>query len=176
MGDRNRRPQARRRARRALAVAATATLATTAGCVTAPGDPGAADVRLTVDLADGSGRLISPLIYGTNGTRDLATNRQTVVRLGGNRWTAYNWENNASNAGSDWCFQNDGHLSSSSTPAEAVTAALDQAQGTGAAAVVTVPIVDYVAADKNGGCDVRNSGPTTCHPLPPEPPHEGLRR
>ena len=35
---------------------------------------------------------------------------------------------------------------------------IEQARDVGAAAVVTVPIVDYVAADKNGGCDVRNSG------------------
>ena len=34
-----------------------------------------------------------------------------------------------------------------------------QAKDAGAAAIVTIPIVDYVAADKNGGCDVRNSGP-----------------
>jgi hypothetical protein len=110
-------------------------------------------------------RAISPMIYGTNGTRDLAANRQTLVRLGGNRWTAYNWENNASNAGSDWCFQNDGLLSSSNAPGEAVRATVAQAHAAGAAVLVTVPNVDHVAADKNGGSnppacsgDVRNSG------------------
>ncbi len=35
---------------------------------------------------------------------------------------------------------------------------ITQAKNAGAAAIVTIPIVDYVAADKNGGCDVRNSG------------------
>jgi hypothetical protein len=101
---------------------------------------------------------ISPLIYGSNSARGLATNRQSVLRQGGNRWTAYNWENNASNAGSDWCFQNDGYLSASNTPGDAVKPTIDQATAAGAAAIVTVPIVDHVAADKNGGCDVRNSG------------------
>ncbi len=81
------------------------------------------------------------------------------MRQGGNRFTAYNWENNASNAGSDWCFQNDSYLSSSSTPGAAVKGTIDAANAAGATNLVTIPIVDYVAADKNGGCDVRNSGP-----------------
>lgn len=121
-----------------------------------PGDPGPADVRFTI-RSDQDVRAISPLIYGTNSTRDLATNRQSAIRLGGNRWTAYNWENNASNAGSDWCYQNDGYLSSSNTPGAAITPTMDQARTAGATLVVTVPIVDYVAADKLGGCDVRNT-------------------
>ena len=31
----------------------------------------------------------------------------TFDRDGGNRWTAYNWETNASNAGSDYLYEND---------------------------------------------------------------------
>jgi hypothetical protein len=142
----------------AALVAAGAGLLGLAGCVKAPGDAGPADVQLQVDLGNGATHAISPLIYGTNGARGIAANHQTLVRLGGNRWTAWNWENNASNAGSDWCFQNDGLLSSSNSPAAAVTPAIDEAAAAGAATLVTVPIVDYVAADKNGGCDVRNSG------------------
>lgn len=118
-------------------------------CEVAPGDPGAADVTLTINTAGGTTRPISPLIYGTNGGRDIATNRQTLLRSGGNRLTAYNWENNASNAGSDWCFQNDDLMSSSNSPAAGVTPIIDQAMSNGAAALITVPIVDYVAADKN---------------------------
>ncbi len=115
-------------------------------------------MTLSIDTVSGPNHAISPLIYGTNSTRDLSTNRQTLVRMGGNRWTAYNWENNASNAGSDWCFQNDGLLSSSNTPGQAVRPTIQAASNAGAAALVTIPIVDHVAADKNGGCDVRNSG------------------
>jgi hypothetical protein len=81
-----------------------------------------------------------------------------VLRSGGNRLTAYNWETNASNAGSDWMFQNDNLLGASDTPAKAVTDMIDTAKAAGAAAVVTVPIVDYVSADKKGDGDVRNSG------------------
>jgi hypothetical protein len=147
--------------RRLLAIAlVVAALVALSGCGLKPGDPGLADVRFTIDAAPNAPRhQISPLIYGTNGDRSIATNRQTVVRMGGNRWTAYNWENNASNAGSDWCFQNDGLLSSSNTPGEAVRQDIVDAKNAGAAAMVTIPIVDHVAADKNGGCDVRNSGP-----------------
>src|SRR5512141_2913165 len=79
------------------------------GCLVTPGNPGPTDVVFNID-ASVAGTSISPLIYGSNSSRNLATNRQTVLRMGGNRWTAYNWENNYSNAGSDWCFQNDGFL------------------------------------------------------------------
>jgi hypothetical protein len=133
-------------------------LAAVAGCAVQPGNPGAVDVTFSINTVAGPTHPISPLIYGTNSTRDLTTNRQTMVRMGGNRWTAYNWENNASNAGRDWCFQNDSLLSSSNTPGEAVRPTIEQARTAGTAALVTIPIVDYVAADKNGGCDVRNSG------------------
>ena len=122
-----------------------------------PGDPGATDVKLTI-RSDTATHAISPYIYGTNGARDLATNRQTLVRSGGNRMTAYNWENNASNAGSDYCFQNDGFLSASNTPGAAIQPMVEQIHAAGGAAIVTIPNVDYVAADKLGGCDVRSSG------------------
>ena len=69
--------------------------------------------------------------------------------------TAYNWENNASNAGSDYLFQNDGYLSASNTPAShhgrrRYPRRTDRANRRRS-------IVDYVSADKNGGGDVRNS-------------------
>jgi hypothetical protein len=105
---------------------------------------------------------ISPLIYGLNSTDEIATTHQSVVRLGGNRWTAYNWENNASNAGADWQYQNDGYLvqglANGDAPGEAVLGALQTSHANGAAALLTVPNVDYVAADKAGDGDVRNSG------------------
>lgn len=136
-----------------------------AACVIQPGNPGPSDVQFTVD-ATLDRHPISPFIYGSNVARDMSSNRLTLVRLGGNRWTAYNWENNASNAGSDWCFQNDGLLSASNTPGLAVEMPVDAAHANGAAALVTVPNVGYVAADKLGGSnppacsgDVRNSGP-----------------
>lgn len=139
------------------------------GTIVEPGDPGAADV--TVDVRVDTARVaISPLIYGINSGADVARDRPKVVRSGGNRLTAYNWENNASNAGSDYCFQNDRTFGGpGSAPAAAYRELLDDARARGTAAVITVPIVDYVAADHDdrgdGGqgppaCvgDVRNSG------------------
>jgi len=64
---------------------------------------------------------ISPYIYGTNQPDWRSHSKHlTLTRWGGNRITAYNWETNASNAGSDWQHQNDALLSQSSTPGEPV--------------------------------------------------------
>ena len=64
---------------------------------------------------------ISPYIYGANFPDLSGTGRYlTLVRMGGNRLTAYNWETNASNAGSDWYFQNDDYLGGGNDPGGAV--------------------------------------------------------
>ena len=145
---------------RRFAAAVTLVLAGSvlSACLVTPGDPGPADVTFAINTTTSANHPISPLIYGSNSDQGLATNRQTNLRLGGNRWTAYNWENNDSNAGSDYCFQNDDFLSSSLTPGAAIKPTVDEATAAGDTAIVTIPIVDYVAADRNGGCDVRNSG------------------
>lgn len=133
------------------------------GTPVTPGDPGASDVKLTI-RSDMGVHKISPLIYGTNGGQDLANNRQTIVRSGGNRLTAYNWENNGSNAGSDYCFQNDRTFvppSGPNTPGYAVSPMLNEAKTRGHAAIVTIPIVDYVAADTNDNGD-GGAGPPSC--------------
>ena len=51
-------------------------------------------------------RPISPYVYGINSQKDDGIG-VTVRRMGGNRQTGYNWENNASNAGSDYNHQSD---------------------------------------------------------------------
>lgn len=122
--------------------------------VIAPGDPGASQVRFSV-FTQQRRRPISRYIYGTNQPNWSTTARRlTLGRAGGNRWTAYNWENNASNAGTDWMNQNDGYLSASNTPGDAVRQAVSAAHAAGASELVTVPIVGYVAADKSPGGDV----------------------
>jgi hypothetical protein len=101
---------------------------------------------------------ISPYIYGTN-QPDWQGNGKylTLTRWGGNRITAYNWETNASNAGSDWQHQNDAFLGKSETPGEPVRKLVADAHAAGASVVVTVPIAGYVAADKAGGGDVNRT-------------------
>lgn len=139
------------------------------GPIIEPGDPGPADVRVDV-RTDTARAPISPLIYGINFGADVERDRPQVQRSGGNRLTAYNWENNASNAGSDYCHQNDATFGGPGTPpGNAYRGLLDDARARGTAAIITVPIVDHVAADHDdlgdGGqgppaCvgDVRNSG------------------
>jgi hypothetical protein len=102
---------------------------------------------------------ISRYIYGVNQSLSGAYSNDTLTRMGGNRLTAYNWVNNASNAGSDFNFQNDNFLGGGNTPGGAVIPTIQDASAHNAAALLTIPINGFVAADENGGGDVRNSGP-----------------
>jgi hypothetical protein len=119
-----------------------------------PSSSPTADVTATVTTS--SRQPISPYIYGVNGG---SYGHSKLVRSGGNRWTAYNWENNASNAGTDWqnasdnylCSNLSGHTcSDSNSSGQAVVGRINEARNLDAASLVTIPIVDYVAADKNG--------------------------
>lgn len=116
-------------------------------------------VHFTID-ATAKVKPISRYIYGVNEAPlgGTAWPNLTFRRVGGNRWTAYNWVNNASNAGSDYIFQNDDYLGGGNTPGGAVIPAIKNASDHNAALLLTVPINGYVAADKNGDGDVRNSG------------------
>ena len=101
---------------------------------------------------------ISPYVYGHNHADPKTAGwTPTLTRSGGNRLTAYNWETNASNAGADWHHQNDNLLGRTDTPGEAVRATVAAAAEIGAACVVTVPLIGYVAADKKGGGDVKQT-------------------
>ena len=114
----------------------------------------AADVTITIDPA--KTKPISPYIYGINfysgnpGVSPLLT----FDRAGGNRWTAYNWETNASNAGSDYIYNNDSYLSGSNVPAEAVGSFIAADQGQGLASLVTLQLQGLVSADENGPVSV----------------------
>ncbi len=119
---------------------------------------------------------ISRFIYGINqfhGVVDGMTGPYSnvpFVRLGGNRFTAYNWVTNASNAGSDYHFQNDDYLVSGDAykgiedaPGGADIPIIQIAKDHQAAVLLTVPINGYVAADKNGDGDVHKSGADYLH-------------
>lgn len=112
--------------------------------------------EFTVDAAVQT--TISPYVYGANHPDwDKIGPLFPIARQGGNRMTAYNWETNASNAGSDWHHQNDGYLGESNEPGWTVRTFFEAAQRNGAAAIVTVPTAGYVAADKNGDGDVNKT-------------------
>ena len=101
---------------------------------------------------------ISPYVYGANNMQwGKMGSGYPFVRQGGNRMSAYNWETNASNAGSDYHHQNDGYLSESKEPGLVPMSYMKAAQENGAAVLLTIPTVGYVSADKNGDGDVNKT-------------------
>ena len=114
--------------------------------------PGSAQVTFTVDSTQGT-RAISPYIYGTNqGDFSAEARGLTLSRMGGNRLTAYDWETNASNAGSDWQYENDDYMSASATPGLPMLQSAQAAAAAGASLIMTVPMAGWVAADEAGPC------------------------
>jgi fibronectin type 3 domain-containing protein len=116
----------------------------------------APDVVITIDPTQT--KPISPYIYGINFYNGVsgAPPLLTFDRDGGNRWTAYNWETNASNAGSDYIYDNDNYLSSSNVPGEAVHGFIAGDQAKNVASLVTVQLQGLVSADENGPVNVAN--------------------
>ncbi|HWS68029.1 MAG TPA: glycoside hydrolase family 44 protein [Steroidobacteraceae bacterium] len=127
------------------------------GANSSPGAaPAAAAENVTVTINPAQTHAISPYIYGINDGVTGAPTDLTFARRGGNRWTAYNWETNASNAGSDYLYQNDNYLSSSATPAEAVRGFIATNQASGMASLVTVQMQGLVAGDESGAVSTSN--------------------
>src|SRR4051794_18709485 len=122
-----------------------------------------ADVNFSINASQGV-HSISPYIYGTN---QFNTSTPPVnlglQRLGGNRWTGYNWETNYSNAGTDYLNNSDLYLTNGQVgPAGgAITPALQAAASQGYALSVTVPIAGYVAADGNGPVSAAQVAPSS---------------
>lgn len=119
------------------------------------------DMNITVDL-NGERKEISPLIYGVNQyTSPLKDVKATAVRQGGNRMTAYNWETNASNAGSDWKHSSDTNLSESDDPADCVQVlSKDAAKYNVGYKLTTLQLAGYVAADKDGPVSEEEKAPS----------------
>jgi hypothetical protein len=104
---------------------------------------------------------ISPFIYGINqfhlvqdGMSGHYSNL-TFNRLGGNRLTAYNWTNNASNSGNDYHFESDDYLvmgplfkDIANAPGGACIPSIEASAAHNAALLLTIPINGYVAARK----------------------------
>ena len=124
-----------------------------AGAVIPPSTPPASQVTFAIDSTQDV-RAISRFIYGINGWDAVRPKNLTLSRSGGNRMTAYNWETNDSNAGSDYLNQNDNFLGGGTTPNGAVGPGIVAARNAGAGIVVTMPTIGYVTADHNGGGDV----------------------
>ncbi|MBE6826914.1 MAG: endoglucanase [Ruminococcus sp.] len=124
------------------------------------------DVKVSVDLF-GPQKSISPLIYGINDAGYLDNVTATAVRQGGNRFSGYNWENNYSNAGSDWQHSSDTYLTNGYDAALAKTpAACAQHLSADAAAngvdykIATIQMAGYVSADGNGAVSEAEAAPS----------------
>lgn len=126
-------------------------------------ESGSYNMNVTIDL-NGKTKKISPLIYGVNqyGNEDYFDDLNiNAVRQGGNRMTAYNWETNASNAGSDWHHSNDDNLSKSDRPADCVQVLSDMGTKHGFEyKLATLQLAGYVAADKNGNVSEEEAAPS----------------
>lgn len=114
------------------------------------------DVKIDIDASKAIGQ-ISPLVYGINHNDFSKRPHIPFTRQGGNRMTAWNWENNASNAGNDWQHQNDAYLGGGDTPGEVARSFLEPAMKAGKTAILTIPMAGYVAADKKGDGDVNKT-------------------
>ncbi len=101
---------------------------------------------LSVDAARDQ-HTISPYIYGMNfASQELATDVNLPVRRwGGNSTSRYNWQNDTTNTGSDWYFEN--------VPDDANAAGLfiDQDRSTGTKTLMTVPLIGWVAKRRPAG-------------------------
>jgi len=125
------------------------------------------DVNFSVDASHDTAR-ISPYIYGANADAVEQGVGITARRLGGNRMSGYNWENNASSAGSDWQQSSDDYMtyvfgipySREFIPGITLTAFHDTSLSHGDYSLLTLPAAGYVARDKNGTVDSVQTAPS----------------
>ncbi len=118
------------------------------GTLITPSAPPASDIYFNVHSQQDV-RAISRYIYGMNGVNwGSRPANLTFARSGGNRLSAWNWENNASNAGTDWYNENDWALGYPTDPiAVTATSMIDADRLNNAGSLVTVPCIGYVAGD-----------------------------
>lgn len=113
-------------------------------------------VNITVSPSE-EHKAISPYIYGVNSGVDLSAVSAGALRLGGNRLSGYNWENNISNAGSDWKHFSDTYLINgadddikSEPGAAALQAARDAQNGGVPYTLLTLQMLGYTSSGKTG--------------------------
>ena len=125
-------------------------------------------LTVTVDTT-GFRKPISPYIYGINYIRRGEAPAVTTfsARQGGNRHSAYNWENNASSAGADYKHYSDAYLvnfkkDSLAVPgANALEFAEDMAAQNTNYRVTTIQMAGYVAADTDGAVSEDEIAPSS---------------
>ncbi len=119
-----------------------------------PPAPTAATVAVSVNVNSGR-HPISPYIYGMAFAPDdyLADLKLSINRWGGNDKTRYNWvQGNAENAARDWEFRNRFVSDSGSAlpkPSSAADTFVSGDKARGAATLLTVPTLGWVAKDSD---------------------------
>lgn len=127
---------------------------------------GSYDMSVKIDLS-AEHKEISPYIYGINDAGYLDNVTVNAVRQGGNRYSAYNWENNYSNAGADWQHSSDTYLTTgygselANTPgACAIHLSEDCVENNIPYKMASVQMAGYVSADENGAVSESESAPS----------------
>jgi len=122
------------------------------------------DLRIEVNAGQVV-RTISPYVYGVNSQPAEGTGA-TVRRMGGNRGTAYNWEIDASSAGSDfnhssdnWSCTSMGYRTCGQPGAQYLEFAAANRRA-GWETVASIPLVDYVVADRDGAVPENQKAPS----------------
>lgn len=123
-------------------------------------------VNITVN-ASSERKPISPYIYGISSElmdRDVSC---TAIRAGGNRFSAYNWENNSSNAGSDWKHMSDRYFQrdlpddiKKAPGAIAIKLSRKCAEKNNAYSLMTLQMAGYVSADFLGTVKEEDTAPS----------------
>ncbi len=123
-------------------------------------------IKITVTPSEGH-KAVSPYIYGVNSGADLSAVSAKSFRLGGNRLSAYNWENNVSNAGSDWKNSSDMHLIQNiadefkPVPAGVILNAADEAKRGGVPyTLITLQMLGYTSSEKKGNVHEEDAAPS----------------
>jgi hypothetical protein len=106
----------------------------------------AQNAPVTINIDGGANRHpINPNIYGLAfaSAAELADLNCPLNRSGGNAETRYNWQSNASNRAADYFFESIGETSS--VPGEHDDTFISDSKSAGAQAMITVPIMGWVA-------------------------------
>jgi hypothetical protein len=114
-----------------------------------PPDPNApADITLSINTTQNR-KAISPYIYGLNYATETFANELDLPlrRWGGNALSRYNYQNNATNLGSDFFYLNVNNFNPMTGAAETADQWIAQNKRTATASLLTVPMMGYVAKD-----------------------------
>ena len=137
-----------------LSALAAAAAALCMAATAAHADGGSVDI--TIDLS-AEKTPISPYIFGINEELMGGNVMPTAIRAGGNRSSAYNWETNASNAGSDRSHMSDNYFQQTmskdlwDTPgAMSINLRNRCDEKRSAYAMTTLQLAGYVSADMDG--------------------------